>query len=107
MRLINLSKCYFYTSFKTKVDGEVKNEWKYKISYLLNKQQDINELDKKSSGVIDYERVKLRTTKDVDIQKGDGVSFNELEEPIYPPYVVISHTIVGNSHLIICESFQK
>lgn len=107
MRLIDLSKCYFYSPVKTKNDGEVKTEWNYKNSYLLNKQQDINEMDKKSSGVIDYERVKLRTTKNVDIQKGDGVSFNELEEPIYPPYLVISHTIIGNSHLIICESNQK
>lgn len=104
MRLINLSYCKFFSSEKEKIDGEVKLGWKFKIECLLNKQQDINELDRKSSGIIDYERVKLRTTKNVDVQKGDGVSFNKTDDK--PTHRVISHTIIGNSHLIICENYN-
>lgn len=109
MRLIHLSQCYFYSPVKTKTDGEIKTEWKYKTKYLLNKQQDINELDRNESGVIDYEKVKLRTDKPIDmidVKKGDGVSFELLKEPIKPTYLVTSHTVVGNSHLIICETYH-
>ena len=43
--------------------------WKYKGIAWLNMQQDVNELDRKSTGEVDYSTYKGRTTRDYDIQK--------------------------------------
>lgn len=107
MQLINLKRCYFYQPIKNKVDGEVTLTWNYISDYLLNVQQDINELDRNSAGIIDYERIKLRTDKsNLNIAKNYGVSFAELSDGDTPSYRVSSYTKVGNSSLIICETYN-
>ncbi len=78
------------------------------VAYL-NIQQDINELDRKSTGEVDYSRYKARTTRDYNIQKGDGISFediSELEEFI-PEYYVKDALKIGSTTLYILEKMQK
>lgn len=59
------------------------------IAYL-NIQQDINELDRKSTGEVDYSRYKARTTRKYLINKGDGISFENISEleDFIPEYYV-------------------
>lgn len=106
MKLINLVKCYVYTPEKTKSDGEITTRWKYKDQYMLNKQQDVNELDKNMAGYVDFEVIKLRTDKDFKIEKDDGVAFEELsvdEEgyAINKP----THTVVGFLKVGRCTTY--
>lgn len=97
MKLIDLVECYFYEPIKEKIDGEITTKWKFKNKYFLNKQQDINELDTNVAGYVDFEVVKLRTDKRIDVAKNDGVAFTELE--IDENNIVIdskpSHTVIG------------
>lgn len=79
MRLRNLKEMYIYTPHKERVNGEYQTTWIYKDSESLNPQQDIDELDRNSAGEIDYEIIKLRTDRVLNINKGDGISFTELE----------------------------
>jgi len=97
MKLINLIKCYVYEPIKIKTDGEVSTKWKYKGTFLLNKQQDVNELDKNMAGYIDYEVAKLRTDKVFDINKNDGISFEKLKLDEKPNYTVAGSLCVGRS----------
>lgn len=78
MRIKNLVKVYVYSPDKTKKSGEYTTKWIYKDLFYLNKQQDVDEIDRNSAGEIDYEKIKLRTDKVLNIEKGDGISFNEL-----------------------------
>lgn len=81
MRIKNLSKVYIYSPKKELVNGEYFTTWFFKVEDWLNAQQDINELNRNSAGEIDYEIVKLRIDReiDIDIDKGDGISFEPLE----------------------------
>ncbi len=79
MRIKNLSKMYIYKSEKILKKGEYITNWYYKDEEMLNSQQDIDELNRNSAGEIDYEIVKLRIDRKVDIDKGDGISFSPLE----------------------------
>lgn len=78
MRLRNLVEMYIYTPVKTRANGEYTTSWIYKDSESLNRQQDIDELDRNSAGEIDYEIIKLRTDRVLNIDKGDGISFTKL-----------------------------
>lgn len=106
MRLNLLTDVYVYSKIETKVDGETSNVWEYKDTVKLNAQQDVNELDRNSAGVIDYEVIKLRTDKPVNVIKNDGISFEMLEENAKPPYLVNSVTKIGNTILIICKTYK-
>lgn len=106
MRLNLLTDVYVYSKIETKVDGETSNVWEYKDTVKLNAQQDVNELDRNSAGVIDYEVIKLRTDKPVNVIKNDGISFEMLEEKAKPPYLVNSVTKIGNTILIICKTYK-
>ncbi|HIQ91003.1 MAG TPA: hypothetical protein IAB27_05215 [Candidatus Coprosoma intestinipullorum] len=106
MRLALLTDVYVYQKTEEKKDGEVSNNWKYKNTVKLNAQQDVNELDRNSSGVIDYETIKLRTTKNVDVNKNDGISFEKLPDNSKPPYLVNSVTKIGTTTLIICNTYK-
>lgn len=79
MRIKNLSKLYIYKPDKKLSNGEYDTTWYFKGEVWINKQQDIDELTRNSAGEIDYEIVKLRIDRKVDINKGDGISFNPLE----------------------------
>jgi len=114
MRRKNLHKFYIYSKVPTKVDGESLIKWKYKSYFYLNDQQDINELDKNASGVVDYDTLKLRIRKSIDLQKTDGISSVELaidENQIVindekPQYTVESTNVIGKSHLFTCKTYN-
>lgn len=79
MRIRNLSTMYIYRPEKKLIKGEYFTTWFYKGEEMLNPQQDIDELNRNSAGEIDYEIVKLRIDREVNIAKGDGISFSPLE----------------------------
>lgn len=79
MRIRNLSTMYIYKPYKKLIKGEYITNWIFKGEEMLNPQQDIDELNRNSAGEIDYEIVKLRIDREVDIDKGDGISFSPLE----------------------------
>lgn len=79
MRIRNLSTMYIYKPDKKLIKGEYITNWIFKGEEMLNPQQDIDELNRNSAGEIDYEIVKLRIDREVDIDKGDGISFSPLE----------------------------
>ena len=111
MNLGNLQKCWIYSSETMKVDGESTKKWKYKDSKRLNVQQDINELDRNSAGLIDYDRLKIRVDYDLDINKGDGISLSELNiEDGYtteaPKYRVVANPKVGRTTTYTCERYH-
>ena len=106
MRLALLTDVYVYLKKEKKQDGEVSNTWEYKDTIKLNAQQDVNELDRNSAGVIDYEVIKLRTNKHVNINKNDGISFEKLLDDNKPPYLVNSVTKIGTTTLIICKTYK-
>lgn len=111
MRIKNLVTCYVYSSTKKKKDGETSIAWRYKDEFKLNSQQDINELDVNEAGVVDYDRLKIRIDYDVDIQKGDGISFKKLETKngitkTPPEYKVIAKPKVGKATTYTCEIYH-
>lgn len=77
------------------------------IAYL-NLQQDVNELDRKSTGEIDYSIYKARTTIKYDINKGDGISLKDITktENFKPDYVVKDIIQIGNSIMYRLEKLQ-
>lgn len=79
MRIRNLSTMYIYRPERKLIKGERITSWFYVDEEMLNPQQDIDELNRNSAGEIDYEIVKLRIDREVDINKGDGISFSPLE----------------------------
>lgn len=113
MLIKNQHKFYIYKRTSEKIDGESNIKWEYKKSYYLNDQQDTNELDKTSSGLVDFDILKLRTNKEVDIEKTDGIAYKELniDNSIgytieTPQYVVESINKIGNSTLFICKTYN-
>lgn len=107
MRIKNLKKIYIYTPKKIRQTGEYITKWIYKGEDMINSQQDIDELTRNSAGEIDYEMVKLRIDRDIDINKGDGISFSPLEvnddkEVINdgkPEYIVENKPKIGKTTL--------
>ncbi len=112
MKLVNLKCVYFYSPVESKTDGEIQKRWKYKDKKRLNKQDDINELDRNSAGTIDYDRTKLLIDYDINLNKGDGVSLKEIEidsegytiEP--PQYIVIAKPKIGKKTTYTCEIYH-
>lgn len=69
MLLRDLTKVYISEYEKIEDHGEPDKVWKYKGQAWLNMQNDVNELDRKSTGEIDYSTYKARTTKEYDIKR--------------------------------------
>ena len=109
MLLRDLTKVYISKYEEIEDHGETEKKWKYKSIALLNMQQDVNELDKKSTGEVDYSIYKGRSTRDYDIQKGDGVSFEDVSklEEFIPGYRVLDKNKIGNTHVYRMEKMQK
>ena len=64
MLLRDLTKVWI-SEYETINDhGEKSKEWKYKGIAWLNLQQDVNELDRKPTGKIDYSIVNARTDRE-------------------------------------------
>ena len=109
MLLRDLTKVYISEYEEIEDHGETEKVWKYKGIAWLNMQNDINELDRKSTGEVDYSIYKARTTRDYDIQKGNGISFEDVSklEEFIPEYKVTDKNRIGNTYMYICEKVQK
>ncbi len=71
----------------------------------LNIQQDINELDRKPTGEVDYSVENARTNIDYDIQKGNGISLTDISnmESFIPDYIVTDKIKIGSTILFKLE----
>lgn len=109
MLLRDLTKVYISEHEEIEDHGETDKKWKYKSIAWLNMQQDVNELDKKSTGEVDYSIYKGRSTRDYEIQKGDGVSFEDVSklEEFIPEYRVLDKNKIGNTYVYRMEKMQK
>lgn len=109
MLLRDLTKVYISEYEEIEDHGETEKKWKYKSIAWLNMQQDVNELDKKSTGEVDYSIYKGRSTRNYDIQKGDGVSFEDISklEEFIPEYRVLDKNKIGNTYVYRMEKMQK
>ena len=74
----------------------------------MNLQQDVNELDRKSTGEVDYSIYKTRTQQKYDIQKGDGISLTDVskEEEIIPEYRVMDINQIGSTFVYRLEKYN-
>lgn len=111
MKLKNLTKCYIYSPIVVSLDGEKTKKWQYKNTLYLNVQQDISELDRNSAGTIDYDRLKIRTDYNYNLEKNDGISFEELTisndyTTVPPKYVVIANPKIGKTTNYTCERYH-
>ena len=109
MLLRDLTKVYISKYEEIEDHGEIDKVWKYKGQAWLNMQQDVNELDRKSTGEVDYSTYKGRTTNEYDIQKGNGISFEDISklEEFKPQYKVTDKNKIGSTYLYICEKVQE
>ena len=105
MLLKDLTKVYVSRAEEINDHGEYSKTWKYISTAYFNIQQDINELDRKSTGEIDYSIYKTRTTKDYKIQKGDGISLIDISklEIFVPEYRVIDINKIGRAYMFRLE----
>lgn len=108
MLVRDLTKVYISEYEEIEDHGETEKVWKYKGIAWLNMQNDINELDRKSTGEVDYSIYKGRTTKDYDIQKGNGISFEDISKSkeFKPEYKVTDANKIGNTYMYVCEKVQ-
>lgn len=108
MLLRDLTKVYISEYEEIKDHGETSKVWKYKSIAWLNMQNDVNELDRKSTGEVDYSVYKGRTTKDYDIQKGYGISFEDISKSkkFIPEYKVLDKNKIGSTYVYRMEKIQ-
>lgn len=99
MLLRDLTKVYISEYEEIEDHGEYTKKWKYKGIAWLNLQQDVNELDRKSTGEVDYSIYKGRTTRDYDIEKGNGISFEDISkvQEFAPQYRILDKNRIGNT----------
>ena len=109
MLLRDLVKVYISEYEEIKDHGEPERIWKYKGIAWLNMQQDVNELNRKSTGEVDYSTYKARTTNEYAIQKGNGISFEDISklEKFIPEYRVLDKNKIGSTYVYICEKVQE
>ena len=108
MLLRDLTKVYISEYQEINNHGEKDKSWTYKDIAYLNLQQDINELDRKSTGEVDYSIYKVRTTIDYPINKGDGISFSDISkvQKIKPDYRVLDKNKIGDTYVYRLEKVQ-
>lgn len=108
MLLRDLSKVWISRAEEVNDHGEPSKKWKYIFTAYFNLQQDVNELDKKSTGEVDYSIYKARTQQIYDIQKGDGVSLIDVSKKtdFMPEYRVMDITKIGNTYLYRLEKYN-
>ena len=108
MLLRDLTKVYVSRAEKINNHGEPEKTWKYISTAFFNLQQDVNELDRKSSGEVDYSIYKARTQQIYDIQKGDGISLTDISEmeEFVPEYRVIDINRIGGTYVYRLEQYN-
>lgn len=108
MLLRDLTKVYISKYEAVNDHGEKSKKWKYKGVAWLNLQQDVNELDKKPTGEVDYSIVNARTNRDYDISKGNGISLIDISEveSFVPDYTVTNNPKIGSTTLYKLEKYN-
>lgn len=108
MLLRDLTKVYISEYEEIEDHGETEKKWKYKGIAWLNMQQDVNELDRKSTGEVDYSIYKGRTTREYDIQKGNGISLEDISKSteFIPEYRITDKNKIGSTYLYVMEKMQ-
>lgn len=108
MLLRDLKQVYVSRAEEVNDHGEYTKTWKYISTAYFNLQQDVNELDRKSSGEVDYSIYKARTQQTYDIQKGDGISLTDISniDIFIPEYRVIDINLIGNTYLYRLEKYN-
>lgn len=137
MLLRDLTRVWVSEYEKTRSHGENTKKWKAKREWLtvsevdqmtvkelnntpvnklctkrdeiwLNIQQDINELDRKPTGKVDYSIENARTNRDYNIQKGDGISLTDIsnKEEFVPDYTVTDKIRIGSTTLYKLEKYN-
>ena len=109
MLLRDLIKVYISEYKEIDDHGETNKIWKYKGIAWLNMQQDINELDRKSTGEVDYTIYKGRTTREYNIQKGNGISFEDISKSkdFKPEYRILDKNQIGTTYTYRMEKVQR
>lgn len=108
MLLRDLVKVYISEYEEIEDHGETTKKWKYKGIAWLNMQQDVNELDRKSTGEVDYSIYKGRTDREYAIEKGNGISFKNISKfsEFNPEYRVLDKNKIGNTYMYRMEKMQ-
>lgn len=108
MLLKDLTKVYISEYEEIEDHGETDKVWKYKGIAWLNMQQDVNELDRRSTGEVDYTIYKGRTTREYDLQKGNGISFEDISKvtDFNPEYTVLDKNKIGSTYVYRMEKVQ-
>ncbi|MGN1012284.1 MAG: hypothetical protein ACI4ON_00415 [Clostridia bacterium] len=108
MLLKNLTKIYISKPERVNNHGEYETKWIFIKEAYLNLQEDVNELDRKPSGEINYGILKARIDRDYNIENGFGISLKNVkkEKKIIPEYRVLDHSIIGNSYLYRLEQYH-
>lgn len=108
MLLRDLNKVYVSRAEEINDHGEYSKTWKYISTAYFNMQQDVNELDRKSSGEVDYSIYKARTTQKYNIQKGDGISLSRISntKEFIPDYRVMDINQIGSTYMYMLEKYN-
>lgn len=99
MKLLNLTKVWVCRAERVNLNGEPFNIYHYKGIAYLSLQQDLNELDKNSAGIVDHETYKGRTDKNYDIINTDGICLTDISKSknIIPDYIVAKSPKIGRT----------
>ena len=108
MLLKNLTKVYITKPERVNNYGEYETKWMFIKEAYLNLQQDINELDRKSSGEENYGIVKARIDRNYNIENGFGISLKDIrkDEKVVPEYRVLDCSIIGKTYLYRLEQYN-
>ena len=116
MLLRDLVKVYISRNTPINNYGEYTASWASIGEAYLNIQQDLDELDRNTSGLTDYGIWKARTTYSYDIRKGDGISLTPpvvtttnnvtTTEPIIPDYRVLDIQKIGKTTVYRLEAYN-
>lgn len=107
MVLHDSTKVWVSKAVEVKDHGEISKTWSYDSTAHLNLQQDINELDTKSTGEINYDIFKARTDLNYDIKNGYGISLTDIsqEKSFIPEYRVLDQSKIGKTTLYRLEKY--
>ena len=103
MLLRDLVQVYILRNTPINNYGEYTASWASIGTAYLNIQQDLDELDRKPSGLTDYGIWKARTTTDYGIQKGDGISLSDV---LVPQFRVLDIQRIGNTIVYRMEAYN-
>lgn len=108
MLLRDLTKVFVSRAEEINDHGEYTKTWKYISTAYFNLQQDVNELDRNSTGEVDYSIYKARTQQIYDIRKGDGISLTDIskQNKFIPEYRVVDINKIGNTYMYRLEKYN-